>query len=168
MIELANLSRALNPRGYLELISEAHIVLRTSCHHLTWQMATNAKNKEIEAQLQVTKEAYQESCQLLANYYAIHSLNMTEAKLALPYFRMSSKPILLLLKEVKEEWKKEQKSQEELPMGLVHYIKEIVLDPLEGIEDDLEANLADLIIEILGNDSQETLASLVLKSSNFR
>ena len=28
MIELANLSRALNPQGYLELISEAHIVLR--------------------------------------------------------------------------------------------------------------------------------------------
>ena len=28
MIELANLNRALNPQGYLELISEAHIVLR--------------------------------------------------------------------------------------------------------------------------------------------
>ena len=34
IIELADLSRAVNPHGYLELISEAHIVLRTSCHHL--------------------------------------------------------------------------------------------------------------------------------------
>ena len=32
MIELADLSKALNPSGYLELISEAHVVLRTACH----------------------------------------------------------------------------------------------------------------------------------------
>ena len=168
MIELANLSRSLNPKGYLELLSEAHIVLRTSCHQLAWQVATTKNNTEMEAQLQSTKDAYQGSCQLLGNYYAIHAQTKSEIKLALPYFRMSNKPILLILKEVKEAWKKERPDDKCLPPGLANYIKEIILDPVNGVEDNLEANLADLIIELLGKDSLDTLAELVLKSPNFR
>ncbi len=168
MIELANLSKSLNPRGYLELISEAHIVLRTSLHQLTWQMATTTIGKgELEAQLQMTKEAYQGSCQTLGNYYALFSQGKIEMKLALPYYRMSGKPILLLLKDVQEAWKKECPNDKVLPPGLVHYIKEVIIDPLED-EDTLEANLADMIIEMLGKFSPDTLATLVLKSPSFR
>ncbi len=34
MIELANMNRALSPQGYLQLLCEAHIVLRTAYHQV--------------------------------------------------------------------------------------------------------------------------------------
>ena len=55
---------------------------------------------------------------------------------------MSGKPILLILKEAKEAWKTETPNDKYLPPGLVYYIKEIILDPVDGVEDTLEANLA--------------------------
>ena len=143
MIELANMSRSLNPHGYLELISEAHIILRAACHQLTWTMATTKDNSNGETNdlLKDTKECYQASCQLLGNYYALHAETKTETQLALPYFRMSGKPILYLLKSLMNLWKrKKEKSEEEqhqeqqksssletqvLPCGFVCYINEI-------------------------------------------
>ena len=64
---------------------------------------------------------------------------------------MSGKPILRILKDAQEAWQKECHAPNDkfLPPGLVHYIKAIILDPNED-EDILEANLADLIIEMLG------------------
>ena len=185
MIELANMSRSLNPHGYLELISEAHIILRAACHQLTWTMATTKDNSNGETNdlLKDTKECYQASCQLLGNYYALHAETKTETQLALPYFRMSGKPILYLLKSLMNLWKKKkEKSEEEqeqqksssletqvLPCGFVCYITEIILNPIaDGGEDTLEANQADLIIDILGQYASKTLASLVLKSASFR
>ena len=50
-------------------------------------MATTKNNTEMEAQLVATKEAYQASCQILGNYYALHAQTKNEVKLALPYFR---------------------------------------------------------------------------------
>ena len=66
---------------------------------------------------------------------------------------MSGKPILHILKDAQEAWRKECPSPNDkyLPPGLVYYIKEIILDPNED-EDTLEANLADLIIELLGRN----------------
>ena len=61
---------------------------RTSCHQLTWQMATTKNNSDVESQLQATKEAYQLSCQILGNYYALHAQTKNEVKLALPYYRL--------------------------------------------------------------------------------
>ena len=165
MIELANMSRSLNPQGYLELVSEAHIILRAACHQLTWQMATTKDNTETDALLKDTKDSYQASCQLLGNYYALNAETKNEVLLALPYYRMSGKPILYLLKSLMNLWKPEK--EQELPCGLIHYITEIILNPTEG-EDTLEANQADLIIDILGQHASKTLASLVLKSVSFR
>lgn len=34
MTELANMNRALSPQGYLQLLCEAHIVLRTAYHQV--------------------------------------------------------------------------------------------------------------------------------------
>ena len=172
MIELADLSKSLNPSGYLELISEAHVVLRTACHSLTWTMATTKSNPEIDAQLKITKEHYQGSCQLLGNHYALQATTKNEIKLALPYYRMSGYPILHILKNVMDAWIGSKKSQSDtdntvLPPGLVYYIKTIILDPLEG-EDTLEANLADMLIDTLGQYSSDTLSTLVLKSPSFR
>ena len=66
---------------------------------------------------------------------------------------MSGKPILHILKDAQEAWRKECPAPNDkyLPPGLVYYIKEIILDPNED-EDILEANLADLIIELLGRN----------------
>ena len=66
---------------------------------------------------------------------------------------MSGKPILHILKDAQEAWRKECPAPNDkyLPPGLVYYIKEIILDPNED-EDTLEANLADLIIELLGRN----------------
>ena len=178
MIELANMSRSLNPHGYLELISEAHIILRAACHQLTWTMATtkdsNSNGETNALLLKDTKEFYQASCQLLGNYYALHAETKTETQLALPYFRMSGKPILYLLKSLMNLWKtkksEKQETETQLPCGFVCYIKEIILNPIagDGGEDTLEANQADLIIDILGQYASKTLASLVLKSASFR
>ena len=77
-------------------------IFRTSCHQLTWQMATTKNNTEIEAQLQATKEAYQASCQLLGNYYALHAQTKNEVKLALPYYRLEFFLFNFLLKDVSE------------------------------------------------------------------
>ena len=165
MIEVGKMSQSLNPQGYLELISEAHVILRAACHQLTWQMATTKDNSEIDALLKDTKESYQASCQLLGNYYALNAELKNEFQLALPYFRMSGKPILYLLKNLMNLWKPEK--DQLLPPGFSYYINEIVLNPTEG-EDTLEANQADLIIDILGQHASKTLAGLVLKSTSFR
>ena len=34
MTELANMNRALSPHGYLQLLCEAHVVLRTAYHQV--------------------------------------------------------------------------------------------------------------------------------------
>ena len=108
MIEVGKMSQSLNPQGYLELISEAHVILRAACHQLTWQMATTKDNSEIDALLKDTKDSYQASCQLLGNHYALNSELKNEFQLALPYFRMSGKPILYLLKNLMNLWKPEK------------------------------------------------------------
>ena len=54
-----------------------------------------------------------------------------------------------------------------LPMGLVHYINEMVLRPSVR-EDVQESKLADAIIELLGRYSVHNLSLLVLKSPAFR
>ena len=55
---------------------------------------------------------------------------------------MSGKPILHILREVRDAWNKESNPNDKyLPPGLVYYIKEIILEPNED-EDTLEANLA--------------------------
>ena len=59
-------------------------------------------------------------------------------------------------------------SETQLPRGFVCYITEIILNPIADGEDTLEANQADLIIDILGQYASKTLASLVLKSASFR
>ena len=131
-------------------------------------MATTKSNPDLDAQLKVTKDQYQGSCQLLGNHYALQATSKNEIKLALPYYRMSGYPILHILKNVMDAWTANKKSETVLPPGLVYYIKTIILDPLEGFEDTLEANLADMIIDTLGQYSSDTLATLVLKSPTFR
>ena len=59
-----------------------------------------------------------------------------EWKMALPYYRMSGRSALEILQQAKSIWKEKMEEQDiqnpgpdALPMGFVHYITEIVLNP---------------------------------------
>ena len=166
MVQLAEMNKTLSKQGYLQLLSEAHIVLRTACHQLSWQLAVNNKDatKEIEDQLRPTRESYMESCFMLGNFYA---LSENDYKLTLPYYRMSCKPLLQVLQKAKEAWLAERPNDKSLPAGLNHYVNEIILRPVDG-EDILETSLADMIIDLLGQYAPNSLAAIVLKSQSFR
>jgi hypothetical protein len=80
--------------------------------------------------------------------------NPKEWKLALPYYRMSQQPVLKILTQAKSMWLKQNEEENggirlRLPQGLIHYMVEVILNPAPG-EDVLEASLADLIIDLLG------------------
>jgi len=51
--------------------------------------------------------------------------------------------------------------------GLIRYVEAIILNPCKN-EDVLEASLADLIIDLLGEYCLDVLAKILLKSNNFR
>ena len=130
MIQLANLNRTLSPQGYFQLLCEAHVVLRTSCHQLVWQSPQSFKDS-----ISATREKYLENCLLLANYYMMQPA-VREWKMALPYYRMSERSALEILQQAKSIWKEKMEEQDiqnpgpdALPLGFVHYITEIVLNP---------------------------------------
>jgi len=80
--------------------------------------------------------------------------NAKEWKLALPYYRMSQQPVFKILTQANSLWMKQDTENEamkvaRMPPGLIHYLTEVILNPIAG-EDVLEASLADLIIDLLG------------------
>ena len=162
MIQLANMNRTLSPHGYFQLLCEGHMVLRTSYHQLTWLNNDPDQTASIRAQ-------FKNNCLLLANYY-VASAEPKEAKMALPYFRLSDLSAIDVLNQAKDQWLgSPQSTNKRLPGGLTHYISEIVLRPVAGCQEDVqESKLADLIIDLLGQYAVDCLAVLVLKSPTFR
>ena len=178
MIQLANMNRVLSPHGYFQLLCEAHMVLRTSIHYLAWQQFVSTTKSghidmEVEQELKLTKEKYNDICFLLANTYVL-SHEHKEWKLALPYYRMCSLPAIRIIQQAMEVWKKSLTSERTekhryLPPGIIHYISEIILKPFCNDKENVqESALADLIIDILGEHAIEKLAHIVLKSPTFR
>ncbi|TRY75729.1 hypothetical protein TCAL_09858 [Tigriopus californicus] len=164
LMQLANMNKTISPQGYFQLLSEGHIALRASLHHLSWALATSKNLKSVQDKLTQTKENYETSCMELADYY-LTSEDEQEWKQALPYYRMSGKNMVEILDHVKKTFPDEENSP--LRPGVVHYVTEVVLRPTKT-ERDLDANLADVVIELLGKGSLETLAHIVLKSPTFR
>ena len=178
MIQLANMNRVLSPHGYFQLLCEAHMVLRTSIHHLAWQQFVSTTKPanvdgELEKELESTKEKYNNICLLLANFYIL-SDKRKEWKLALPYYRMCHLSAIKIIQQAMELWKKSLSSEKTekhrfLPPGLSHYITEIILNPFCSDKENVqESALADLIIDILGENAIEKLAYVVLRSQAFR
>ena len=167
MMQLANMNKTISPQGYYQLLCEAHMVLRTSFHQLIWKQPQTKNKAKIEQELRETIDKYQETCLELAFHHVL-TLEAKDYKLALPYFRMSGKPISNILVAAKEQWfKSERFIGDQLPPGLLYYIQEVVLKPTAA-ENTLDANLADEIIDLLGKYSLGTLAELILKSPGFR
>jgi hypothetical protein len=94
--------------------------------------------------------------------------NAKDWKLALPYYRMSQQPVFKILTQAKSLWLKEGDGENgglgvtRIPPGLVHYMVEVILNPVTG-EDVLEASLADLIIDLLGEYALQVSPRLVYK-----
>ena len=126
-----------------------HLLKLCSCLQLAWQNAVSPQ-PETEMELKETRDKYRETCITLANYYVMAD-NAKEWKLALPYYRMSQQPVFKILTQSKLLWMKEGEGNRvtRIPPGLIHYMVEVILNPLP-CEDVLEASLADLIIDLLG------------------
>jgi hypothetical protein len=108
---------------------------------------------ELEKELEEMRQKYLETCTTLGNYYVMSDCS-DEWKLALPYYRISQQSVYKILTQAKALWMNQGEESKEgtwvqIPPGLLHYMVEVILNPVPG-EDVLEASLADLIIDLLG------------------
>ena len=142
-------SRQLSASHSSWMKAVTHLLKLCSCLQLAWQNAVSPQ-PETEMELKETRDKYRETCITLANYYVMAD-NAKEWKLALPYYRMSQQPVFKILTQSKLLWMKEGEGNRvtRIPPGLIHYMVEVILNPLP-CEDVLEASLADLIIDLLG------------------
>uniref|UniRef100_A0A0K2UWL5 Uncharacterized protein n=1 Tax=Lepeophtheirus salmonis TaxID=72036 RepID=A0A0K2UWL5_LEPSM len=163
MIQLAELNKESSPHGCSQLLCEAHIVLRTWFHRLSWALLeAGNKREEIVEKITLTKTFLDESSLKLANYH-VSRKEEKEWKLALPYYRLSGKPISFVI----DQALKARESVNYLPMGFLHYLTEVLLHPTIK-ENVLDSVLTDKIIGILGLMAIDKLAFIVLRSSQFR
>ena len=140
--------------------------MTSSYFQLGWQNAV-APSPETENELDETREKYRETCVILGNFYVMAEDSSKEWKFALPYYRMSQQPVYKILMQANTLWMKQGEAEvtkmTRMPPGLIHYLTEVILNPMAG-EDVLEASLADLVIDLLGQYAlQVCWTSLILK-----
>lgn len=147
------------PHGFLQLLCEAHMVVRTWLHRLSWLQVMKPHGIEItQEDIDLVKQCFQESCLRLADHY-MTCKGSKQYKLALPYFRMSKLSPLEVLQR--------NKITCPLPLGLIRYIEELILNPSSD-ENILDAAVADKIISVLGEYSLTDLVKLVIASPALR
>ena len=147
------------PHGHLQLLSEAHMVLRAALHRLTWLQVMKPNGLEItQANIDQNRDWYHSSCVKLADHYLQYN-EKNNYSLALPYYRMSGLSVMSVLEKFN--------CSSPLQPGVQFYIEEVVLRPYMN-ENLVDSGVADKIIEILGQFSLDTLVSLLLNSSTLR
>ena len=145
------------PHGFLQLVSEAHIVVRTWLHRLTWLQVIKPHGVSVSQQdVEEVRKAWQESCLKLAHHY-INCSRSADYRLAVPYFRLSGLPLTQILASFKDP----------LTPGTLKLIEELVLEP-SADESILNAEVADKIIALLGESSLDSLVRLVILSASLR
>ena len=119
MLAVADMNVAA-PHGFLQLLCEAHIIVRTWLHRLTW-LRVMAPPGVVVTQEEVTEvtRSFEESCIKLAEHY-ITSRRSKEYKLAIPFFRMSKLPLMDVLNRLNIETP--------VPAGTLKLIEELVMD----------------------------------------
>ena len=159
MVSVAEVNSG-TPHAHLQLLCEAHMVLRNSLHRMTWLQVMKTgggggQNQEITAeQIEAVRRAYKDSCCKLADHYI--GLEDEKCLLATPYYRMSGLPILSVLERF-------QLKTTTLQEGVLHYIKELILAPVHN-ESIIENGVAEKIITILGAHSVDTLVEVLMQS----
>jgi len=147
------------PHGFLQLLCEAHMVVRTWLHRLTWLQVMKPHGIEItQVDIDAVKQSFRESCLRLADHY-MTCKGSKQHKLAIPYFRMSKLSTLEVLQR--------NNITSPLALGLIKYIEELVLSPSSD-ENILDAAVADKIISVLGVHSLVNLVKLVIASPALR
>ena len=156
MLAVANINIGA-PHGFLQLVSEAHIVVRTWLHRLTWLQVIKPHGVSVSQQdVEEVRKAFQESCVKLADHY-INCSRSADYRLAVPYFRLSNLPLTQILARFKDP----------LTPGTLKLIEELVLEPAAD-ESILNAEVADKIIALLGESSLDSLVRLVILSASLR
>ena len=158
MLAVADMNVAA-PHGFLQLLCEAHIIVRTWLHRLTW-LRVMAPPGVVVTQEEVTEvtRSFEESCIKLAEHY-ITSRRSKEYKLAIPYFRMSKLPLMDVLNRLNIETP--------VPAGTLKLIEELVVDSSTN-DSIMNAEVADKIIDFLGERSLDNLVKLVILSPSLR
>ena len=145
------------PHGFLQLVSEAHIVVRTWLHRLTWLQVMKPHGVSVSQEdVEVVRKAFQESCLKLADHY-VNCQKSKDYRLAVPYYRLSKLPLTQVLARFKDP----------LTPGNLKLIEELVLEP-SADESLLTAEVADKIIRLLGENSLDSLVRLVILSASLR
>ena len=159
MLQVADMNSGA-PHGFLQLVSEAHVVARTWLHRLMWLQVTRPEGREVTTEeVDEARANYHLSCLRLADHY-VRSPARSKYILALPYYRMSGLAPLEVLARLPLE--------SPLTPGVTAYIEDLLLHPASQEENFLEAKVADSVISILGNHCPNDLVRLVLTSPLLR
>ncbi len=167
MLHLANMNRSASPQGYLQLLCEAHVLLRTFLRQLSWRLRPDEDHTDLTSLFIKVRDRYRETCTLLARHYVL-AADEKSSLLALPYFRLSGRLVSSNLAYAMEAWASiDPNFCQDFPPGLRHYLVDVVLRPTKE-ENLVDSSLADKVIQLLGDHSPETLCMLVLSSPSFR
>jgi len=159
MLQVADMNSGA-PHGFLQLVSEAHVVARTWLHRLMWLQVTRPGGQEVTTEeVEEARANYHLSCLRLADHY-VRCPARSKHSLALPYYRMSGLSPLEVLARLPLE--------SPLPPGVTAYIECLLLRPVGQEESFLEAKVADSVISILGKHCPNDLVRLVLASPLLR
>ena len=154
MLAVADMNVAA-PHGHRQLLCEAHMVARVWRHRLAWLRAFPEPGSLVtNMDLEAVVECYQESCLRLAEHF-LSCPDSDQAALATPYFRLSRLPPLAILRR--------PSVASCVQPGTTLYIKELVLHPTAN-ENIMDAEVADKVINILGENDMQSLVQLVLAS----
>lgn len=160
MLQVADMNAGA-PHGFLQLVSEAHVVARTWLHRLAWLQAIKPGGQEVTAEeVEEARANYRLSCLKLADHY-VGCPGRARHSLAIPYYLMSQLPPIEVLERLPLD--------NPLAPGVIGYIESLLLQkPTKQEETFLEAKVVNKIISILGQHSVPDLVRLILSSSALR
>ena len=157
MLEVADMNAGA-PHGFLQLVSEAHVVARTWLHRLAWLQVTKPGGHQVTGEeVEEARTNYKTSCLRLADHY-VKCGAKSQHSLAVPYYRLSQLSPLEVLARLGDTCP--------LVPGLVGYIEEILLRPVG--QEEFSPQVADRVISLLGQHSLGDLTRLVLASPALR